>query len=607
MTVKKRQTLRNNEYYSTQQIYDELYDKSKKGIIFTNLLEHIQSEKNVRLAYRNLKKNKGSKTPGINKTIIKNIVNEKTDKMVKYIGNRLMNYSPHPVKRVEIPKYNGKLRPLGIPSMEDRLVQQCIKQVLEPICEAKFYHHSYGFRPNRSTHHALANAMHRINQNKMHYVVDIDIKGFFDNVNHGKLIKQIWSLGIRDKQLLMIISKMLKAEIKGVGIPKKGTPQGGILSPLLSNIVLNELDWWISSQWENMKTKREYAVLRKYDTRQKHAALKKSNLKQMFIVRYADDFKIFCNDYKTAQKAFIATKNWLKERLDLDISPEKSRVTNLRKNSSEFLGFKLKAVIKNNKYVCKSNLTSKAKNSCRVKLKKCIKQMSNNPIAIKANDFNSTVLGIHNYYKIASHVSIDFYEIWHKLMRCARARLRKHIKKNAPVNLTFLKFYGDYKSVTYSLAGVTLYPPWHIRTKPPMNFNRDLNNYTEEGREQVHKRLTGISQTTIARLMKNPIISQSVEFNDNRISLFVAQKGMCGISKINLDIFDMEVHHKIPKSMGGTDEYKNLIILTTEMHKLIHATTQQTINKYMEYLRPNKRVLGTINKYRKLAGNYVID
>lgn len=147
---------------------------------------------------------------------------------------------------------------VAVPTIEDRLIQQCILQVMEPICEAKFHKHSYGFRPNRNTHHAISRFRFLAFTVKLEYVVDIDIKGFFDNVDHSKLLKQIWSLGIHDKNLLCVISKLLKAPIQGEGVPSKGTPQGGILSPLLSNIVLNELDWWISNQWETFPSKFPY-------------------------------------------------------------------------------------------------------------------------------------------------------------------------------------------------------------------------------------------------------------------------------------------------------------------------------------------------------------
>lgn len=191
------------------------------------------------MAYRNLKKNHGSHTPGTDKKTINDIEKLSDEQLISKIQEKFRWYRPQSVRRVEIPKGNGKVRPLGIPTIMDRLVQQCVLQVLEPICEAKFHEHSYGFRPNRSTGNAIAQAYKNMQMSHLHYVVDIDIKGFFDNVNHGKLLKQLWTLGIRDKKLISIISTMLKAEVAGIGFPEKGTPQGGIISPLLSNVSNN--------------------------------------------------------------------------------------------------------------------------------------------------------------------------------------------------------------------------------------------------------------------------------------------------------------------------------------------------------------------------------
>ena len=241
MRTKKKSKLRNAEYYDIQQEFDELYKKSKKNCKFTDLLSIITSEENIKLAYRNIKKNHGSKTAGTDGKTIRDLEKWQTEKLINHIRKKLEYYKPQAIRRVEIPKPNGKKRPLGIPTIMDRLIQQCIYQILEPIAEAKFHERSNGFRPNRSTENAIAQVYKMVQTQQLYYLVDIDIKAFFENVQHGKLLKQMWQMGIQDKKLLKIISVMLKAEVADIGFPEKGTPQGGIISPLLSNIVLHYL------------------------------------------------------------------------------------------------------------------------------------------------------------------------------------------------------------------------------------------------------------------------------------------------------------------------------------------------------------------------------
>ena len=219
--------LRNNEYYSMQETFDWLYQMSLNNDTYgIDLYNLIISRNNILLAYRNIKSNTGSHTKGTDGLTIDDYKIENVEKFIQDIRLSLLDYKPETVRRVEIPKPNGKLRPLGIPTMHDRLIQQMFKQILEPICEAKFHKHSYGFRANRSTHDALSRCCHIANKTHNHYVVDLDIESFFDNVNHTKLIKQLWNIGIKDNRVLTIISKMLKAPIKGVGVPHCGTPQG---------------------------------------------------------------------------------------------------------------------------------------------------------------------------------------------------------------------------------------------------------------------------------------------------------------------------------------------------------------------------------------------
>ncbi len=346
--------LRHSEYYQMQTTFDDLYLKSKNNEMFYDLMSKILSRENMLLAYRNIKSNSGSKTRGTDNITIDDIgklsVDEYLDKMRFIVTGSKHGYRPKAVRRKDIPKPNGKFRPLGIPCMWDRLLQQCIKQIMEPICEAKFSENSYGFRPLRSVEHAIQRVYQLMQRTNLHYVVEFDIKGFFDNVDHSKLIRQIWAMGIRDKHLLYVLKQILKAPIKmpngEIQYPQKGTPQGGIISPLLANIVLNELDHWIDSQWiEHPITKKySYEVNRNGGKNLGHAyrAMKTTGLKEMYIVRYADDFRILCRTKSEAEKIMIAVTKWLNERLRLEASTEKTRIVNVKKRYSEFLGFKIK-------------------------------------------------------------------------------------------------------------------------------------------------------------------------------------------------------------------------------------------------------------------------
>lgn len=609
--VIKKNKLRYNEYYDLQEVFDKLYDRSKKQFKFNRLYEIITDERNILLAYRNIKRNTGSYTKGTNNKTIKDLEVLSSEEIIELVRNKLSNYKPGKVRRVFIPKSNGKSRPLGIPTIEDRLIQQCIKQVLEPICEAKFHPHSYGFRPNRNTGHALARTNYLINKGKKYYVVDIDIKGFFDNVNHGKLIKQMWTLGIRDKRVLSIISKMLKAEIEGEGIPTKGTPQGGILSPLLSNIVLNELDWWISDQWETFETRKDYTIIRKtgqIDQSNRYRAMKDTtNLKEVWIVRYADDFKLLCPSYKIANIMFKATKQWLKERLGLEISKEKSKVINLKKNYSEFLGFKFKLTQKGKNLYLKSHMTDKAITNVHNKLKERIKEIKRKPGVGTAYAFNSTVLGMHQYYKQASLVNIDFGQIWSRIRVYMNNSLKKVSTHTGTKTKTFEKLYGGYNYNVY-VSKVPLYPIYGVKVSMTKNFNQQVCNYTDIGRMLVHMELSKDYSSTLRYLLKNGSDNNTVEFNDNKISLFVGQRGLCGITKTPLTIGDMEVHHIIPKHLGGTDEYANLIFINSSVHKLIHATTPSTIDKYYNKISKylDKNSIKKLNTLRTKVGNNII-
>ena len=605
----KQRKIRNSEYYGMQETFDDLYADSVKGKTFNHLMEIIEGEENIKLAHRTMKKNTGSNTAGVDKRTITDLAKLSEEEYVRLIRKQFSNYHPRAVRRVEIPKPNGKTRPLGIPTITDRMVQQCILQVMEPICEARFSENSNGFRPNRSAETAIAQCMRLIQVQHMYHVVDLDIKGFFDNINHTKLIRQIWALGIRDKKLLCIIKEMLKAPVmlpSGKVIrPDKGTPQGGILSPLLANIVLNELDWWIASQWEEMPTKTRFKTRRNAQgTEIKshiYRALRRSTLKEVHAVRYADDFKIFCPTHEEAVRIYKAAEKWLKDRLGLEISPEKSKVVNLKRQYSDFLGFKLKVRKKGKKYAVRSHMSDKAYKKAHEKLSEEVKKLAHSPDDtaqfMQLQNYNSVVAGLHEYYCIATEICEDFGRLAFSINKQLRNRLKGDVSRKGTLRKGFIKEkYGESKQLRF-LHGRPLVPVGYVHPKNAQHKRKSVNKYTPEGRALIHKNLE-IDTGTMLWLMRNPVRSRTIEYADNRISLYAAQYGKCAVTGRVMEAHDIHCHHKVPVSKGGTDEYANLVLVSKDVHVLIHASEEATIHSYLEILHLEKSELEKLNKLR---------
>lgn len=608
-----------------QNTFDDLYSRSQSRETFTNLMELVLSRENILLAYRNIKSNDGSYTPGTDDLTIRDIGRLTPDDVVEkarfILTGSKHGYRPKPVRRKDIPKPNGSTRPLGIPCIWDRLIQQCIKQVMEPICEAKFSNHSYGFRPQRSVEHAIQRTYVLMQRSNLHYAIEFDIKGFFDNVNHTKLIRQIWAMGIQDKHLIYVIRKILTAPIKmpdgSIVVPTKGTPQGGIISPLLANIVLNELDHWVESQWTENPVARKYSIGINPKNGAEilssgYNAMRRTKLKEMHIVRYADDFRIFCRSQKDAQNTMIAVMKWLKERLKLDVSPEKTRIVNVKRHYSEFLGFKMKLHPKGSRYAVRSRMSDKAlqkqkrnlvEQACQV-----AKPVSGSSELKEVAKYNAMVLGIQNYYRIATDISKDCRLLHRSAMTVFTNRLRTQkgcrlVKTGRELREVERKLYGQSGQLRF-IAGTDepIYPVGYVRHKIPMARRTAVNPYTTQGRMGIHNNLR-INTHLMWQMMNQALPHRSAEYADNRLSRFSAQWGKCAITGQPFEgLDDIHCHHKKPRHMGGTDKYENLILVQKQVHRLIHATSNDTIQHYLTLLNLSAEQVRKLNQLRLLAG-----
>ena len=330
------------------------------------LLEQILAKENMNKAYKKVVSNKGvAGVDGITVDEIDNYIRERKDKILKQIRNRW--YKPQPVKRVQIPKENGQKRNLGIPTVMDRIIQQAIVQVISPIFEEQFNDNSYGFRPDRSCEQAVIRALEYLNDG-YEWIVDIDLEKFFDTVNQDKLITIIGKT-IKDGDVVSLIRKYLSAGVMENGVKKEtkvGTPQGGNLSPLLSNIMLNELD-------------------------------KELTARGLKFVRYADDCIILVKSEKAANRVLSSITKFIEKKLGLKVNAEKSKVT--RPTKTKYLGF---SFWKNTKGEWKPKPHLKSYQKLIRKLKQLTKRNWSISLDERIKKINYLIRGWVNYFRIAN-------------------------------------------------------------------------------------------------------------------------------------------------------------------------------------------------------------
>jgi RNA-directed DNA polymerase len=387
---------------SLQDLRRRLYDEAKaeKTKRFWGLYVHVAKLETLRVAYDLAKRNNGA--PGIDGVTFDAIEVGGLEAFLAELRDELVTrtYRPLRNRRVEIPKDGGKVRVLGIPAIRDRVVQGALKLIVEPIFEADFYDGSYGYRPGRKAHEAVARVTKAIVANKT-LVIDVDVAAYFDNVRHDLLLGKV-ARRVEDAEILHLLKLVLKAS------GKRGVPQGGVVSPLLANIYLNEVD----AMLERAK-----------------ATTRNGGFTQVEYARYADDLVILVNDYWRNAWLLRAVDRRLREelaKLDLQLNDEKSRIVDLTKGETfGFLGFTIRRVLsRRGKWWLKLTPSVKQRTALLRKLKAEFRRQRSQPVGRVIAMINPILRGWVNYFGVGnSSECFAFVKEW------VEKKVRRHLMR----------------------------------------------------------------------------------------------------------------------------------------------------------------------------------
>ncbi|HEY9633906.1 MAG TPA: group II intron reverse transcriptase/maturase [Coleofasciculaceae cyanobacterium] len=511
----------------------------------------LRSYSNLLLSVRKVSlENQGKRTAGIDNQKV--LTPKARVALVNEAQQKNTPWKVRPTKRVYIPKANGKQRPLGIPTIKDRIMQAVVKNALEPSWEARFEPNSFGFRPGRSCHDAIEQLWYRLNgHGKDEWVLDADIKGAFDNISHDYILKAIGEAPSRE-----LIKQWLKAgyvEAEIFHSTNQGTPQGGIISPLLANIALDGLEELLS----------QYKSSRTYESTEKgRKRIREMQFPKYSLIRYADDFIVTATTKEDIEAIQPIIKQWLSER-GLELNEEKTKVTSVNEGFN-FLGFNIRSY----KGKC---LIKPQKEKVLAKLREIKEWLRNNcsakPEAV-INYLNPILRGWANYYEHG--VSKEVFAYFDHEMVLALWRWAKKRHPNKGKKWVKNKYFGRvgndhwvFKATTKDRTGKTKALSLLRMATIPITRHVKVSGSSSPDNpalvEYWEKRRTKYGKTRFEKGSKLYKVAENQKWHCP----------VCGEHLLNGE--EWHTHHKISVKDGGTDEIDNLIHLHKACHRHLHS------------------------------------